>query len=147
MEKMYAFVKDNTVINKVVFDDPSEELLQHFLQEFNLDHLIEITEKVIIGDTYDGSIFWGVKPFESWVKGDTDWVAPLPLPSTDKAYDWDETTVSWAEIEKPYESWTVIDNKWAAPTPQPTPQPNENKVYIWNEIELQWKEVVIDFDL
>ena len=35
-EQIYAFIKDGIVTNVSVFDNPSEELLSHFKNEFNL---------------------------------------------------------------------------------------------------------------
>jgi hypothetical protein len=143
MEKTYAFVKDNVVVNTAIIDDTNVELMQHLKQELNLDYVVEATEKTQIGATYDGVLFWTHKPYESWIKGEIDWIAPLPKPSNDKQYEWDETTVSWVEIAKPYESWTFNGEAWEAPSPKPS----LDKFYIWNENELQWKEVLIDFEL
>ena len=39
-EVNYAFIKGNDVVNIAVFDDPSEELLAHFKDEFDLDDLV-----------------------------------------------------------------------------------------------------------
>lgn len=36
----YAFIKDGLVINIAVFEDPDENLLTHFKNEFSLDFLI-----------------------------------------------------------------------------------------------------------
>jgi len=41
------------------------------------------------------------QPFPSWTLNEetVKWEAPLPLPSTDKPYMWDETSGAWVEIE------------------------------------------------
>lgn len=143
MEKTYALVKNNVVTNIVVIDDSDNETIQQIKKEFNLDYVVETTEKTQINGTYDGLLFWIEKPFESWVKGDTDWIAPLEKPSNDKPYEWNEASLSWVEVLKPYASWVFNGNAWEAPIPKPS----LDKIYAWNEIELQWKEVIIDFEL
>jgi hypothetical protein len=37
----YAYIKNGTVIDVAVFNDPSDELLTHFIKEFDLDYLID----------------------------------------------------------------------------------------------------------
>ena len=55
-----------------------------------------------IGYTYNPSIdaFVPPKPFPSWVLNeDAKWEAPVPMPTDDKRYRWDEATLSWIETE------------------------------------------------
>jgi hypothetical protein len=56
-----------------------------------------------IGFSYDRQkdAFIPPKPFESWnLNEDTClWEAPTPYPQDDKNYIWDETTVTWKEVE------------------------------------------------
>ena len=104
-ESNYAFVKDSTVINVVVFDTPSDELLTIFKDEFNLDSIIPVDGPVFIGGTYDGTKFWPIQPFPSWVKdaSTTTWQAPTPkLTSEDnEVYIWNENTLSWIPSTNP----------------------------------------------
>jgi hypothetical protein len=54
-----------------------------------------------IGYTYQADIdaFVPPKPFASWVLNDkAQWEAPVPMPTDDKRYSWDETTLSWVEV-------------------------------------------------
>jgi hypothetical protein len=56
-----------------------------------------------IGFTYDANIdaFVPKKPFPSWVL-DTNravWVAPTPVPNDGKYWQWDESTLSWVEVQ------------------------------------------------
>ena len=99
-EVNYAFIKGNDVVNIAVFDDPSEELLAHFKEEFELDDIILATDKSAIGGTYDGAKFWTPQPFPSWVKNEetNDWEAPVAYPDDEKSYIWDEETTSWKEF-------------------------------------------------
>lgn len=60
-----------------------------------------------IGYTYDGvnDVFYAPKPFASWVLNNTKWIweAPIPMPSDEKNYYWDETQLVWVEIQPPQE--------------------------------------------
>lgn len=100
----YAFIKNNNIINVVVFEDPSDELLASFKAEFNLDDIKVATEKAVIGGTYDGSKFWLPQPYPSWIKNEelNEWEAPVPYPivqdNIDGYYIWDENTISWVLI-------------------------------------------------
>jgi hypothetical protein len=55
-----------------------------------------------IGYTYDEvrDAFIAPKPYRSWVLDETTcrWDAPVPYPTDDKTYSWDEPTTSWFEI-------------------------------------------------
>ena len=54
-----------------------------------------------IGYSYDETkdAFIPPKPYTSWVLNDETclWDAPTPMPTDDKFYKWDETTMSWTE--------------------------------------------------
>ena len=55
-----------------------------------------------IGYTYDSSrdAFIPPKPFASWVLNESTclWDAPVPYPTDEKTYNWDELTISWVEV-------------------------------------------------
>jgi hypothetical protein len=97
----YAFIKDNTVINIAVFEDPTNELLDHFKNEFELNEIVLATDKTTIGGTYDGTKFWLPQPYLSWIKNEelNEWQSPVPYPTieegSDESYVWDENTTSW----------------------------------------------------
>jgi hypothetical protein len=56
-----------------------------------------------VGYSYDAvrDAFIPPKPFESWLLDDDTclWEAPVPMPTDGKVYGWDESTVSWKELE------------------------------------------------
>ena len=58
-----------------------------------------------IGYSYDASrdAFVPPKPFASWSLNETSclWEAPVPYPTDDKSYTWNEETTSWEEISQP----------------------------------------------
>ena len=55
-----------------------------------------------IDDTYDPTrdAFIPPQPFPSWtLNEDTcQWDSPVPYPTDDKMYTWDETTTNWIEV-------------------------------------------------
>jgi len=55
-----------------------------------------------IGFTYDSQrdAFIPPKPYLSWVLNEETclWDAPIPIPSGDKNYAWDEATTNWVEV-------------------------------------------------
>jgi hypothetical protein len=97
----YAFIKDNIVINIAVFEDPTNELLNHFKNELELDEIVLATDKAAIDGTHDGTKFWLPQPYPSWIKDQelNEWQSPVPYPTieegSDESYIWDENTTSW----------------------------------------------------
>ena len=55
-----------------------------------------------IGYTYDSQrdAFIPPQPFPSWVINEETclWSSPVPYPTDDKRYSWDEATTSWVEM-------------------------------------------------
>lgn len=93
----YAFIKNNEVVSIALFDDPTEELLNHFKEANNIDLIILSNDKTMIGGTYDGTKFWIIKPQPSWIKNEelNEWVPPIPYPQDGGVYVWDESTTTW----------------------------------------------------
>jgi hypothetical protein len=52
-----------------------------------------------VGYNYDGTGFYSPQPFPSWILDKTTylWNAPIPYPTDDKHYTWNESTQSWSE--------------------------------------------------
>jgi hypothetical protein len=55
-----------------------------------------------IGYTYNETLdaFIPPKPYNSWTLNETKclWDSPVPMPTDDKMYKWDEDTTSWLEV-------------------------------------------------
>lgn len=55
-----------------------------------------------IGYTYDAGrdAFIAPKPFASWTLNETTclWDAPIPIPTDDKKYNWNEEQLAWVEM-------------------------------------------------
>jgi hypothetical protein len=58
-----------------------------------------------IGFTYDSTkdAFIPPKPYASWILNEDTclWESPVPYPTDDKPYTWDEETVNWKEVVIP----------------------------------------------
>jgi hypothetical protein len=56
-----------------------------------------------VGYTYDykNDVFYSPKPSASWILNESTWTwePPTPCPNDGKMYTWNETTVSWVELE------------------------------------------------
>jgi hypothetical protein len=93
---------DNLVVNVVLFDDDAtEELMQEIANANNAVTFydLEIYGKTGIGgDFYDGKL-WLPKPHASWVRGDTNWEAPVLYPQDGQVYVWSEETLNWKLYE------------------------------------------------
>jgi hypothetical protein len=55
-----------------------------------------------IGYTYDrvNDVFYPSQPYPSWTLNQStwSWAAPVPYPTDEKNYNWDETTRTWIEL-------------------------------------------------
>lgn len=54
-----------------------------------------------IGYTYDATndYFFAPQPYPSWtLDADARWQPPVAMPTDDKMYTWNETTLSWDEV-------------------------------------------------
>jgi hypothetical protein len=56
-----------------------------------------------IGYIYDqtNDVFYGPQPYPSWILNQSTWLwnPPIPYPTDNKRYFWDEPTTSWVEKE------------------------------------------------
>jgi hypothetical protein len=104
--KEYALIKDSIVSNVIVFDNPSEEMLELFKNEHSADNIIELNELVVVGSTYDGLTFFPPQPFPSWTKDEElkQWNPPTPYPQINQEnpifYVWNEELLNWEEVSE-----------------------------------------------
>lgn len=54
-----------------------------------------------IGYLWDGIGFYAPQPYPSWTKNEETyiWESPVPYPTDGKSYSWDESSLSWIEVE------------------------------------------------
>jgi hypothetical protein len=75
----------------------------HYGQDGNPDGGVALRGNYAgIGYIYDhaNDVFYASQPFASWTLDQTTWLwtPPVPYPTDEKAYRWDEATRSWAEV-------------------------------------------------
>lgn len=98
MSKTYALIKNNKVFDLIVFDDPSEKLLEQFKEHHKADAIVLATSKAMIQGEWDGTDFITVSPYPSWVLNSTkDWVAPISYPTDGAVYYWNEEITNWTK--------------------------------------------------
>jgi hypothetical protein len=55
-----------------------------------------------IGYIYDQAddVFYAEQPYASWILNNITWTweAPIPYPTDEKQYTWNEATISWVEV-------------------------------------------------
>ena len=102
-EEVYAFIKNGVVVNSVIFNNPSDELLELFRVEHDVDVIVNShnNHRAGIGATYDGIDFILPCPHNGWVLENYEWMPPIPYPSDNKRYQWNDDTIQWDEIVSP----------------------------------------------
>lgn len=97
----YAFIIDEKIINIAAFDSSCDaQTFAHFKEILQLDDIIEVNDKTVVGGSFDGTKFWLPQPYPSWIKNEelNEWQSPVPYPTVEKGDDepvWDEETTSW----------------------------------------------------
>ena len=104
--QQYAFIKDGIAVNNILFENPSEELLEIFKTEHNVDSIVLWGENPyhdVVGASWDGNQFTAPSPYPSWILNEERvWNAPTPYPNSPEeltndslTYVWDEASLSW----------------------------------------------------
>tara|TARA_R110002051_G_scaffold110157_1_gene182781 strand:- start:249 stop:605 length:357 start_codon:yes stop_codon:yes gene_type:complete len=78
---------------------------KHYDQDGNEDSITPLRKNYAgVGYTYDSDkdAFYSHKPYPSWTLNDTtcQWESPVPYPSDEKVYDWNEETTAWDLVEE-----------------------------------------------
>lgn len=110
----YAFLDKDNIVTEVIVGIDESELIEgknpeKWYEEFRGQRCVRTSYNgnirarfAGIGYTYDEQrdVFIAPRPFPSWVLNDetTIWEAPVPLPSDDCLYSWNEETQSWEQI-------------------------------------------------
>lgn len=109
MKQIHALIKDSVVINMLVFEDPSEELLNHFKNEYNADIIMDVTNEphCNVNTIWDGIDFKLPQPYPSWEFDEEywEWIPPVPYPlsidnENQKQYTWNESILDWEEVSE-----------------------------------------------
>jgi len=109
----YAFLNELNVVTEVITGKDETELLDGLTPEewygnFRKQRCIRTSyngnirkQFAGIGFTYsdEGDVFILPQPYASWsLDSNYDWTAPVPMPSDDKPYTWNEDSGEWEEI-------------------------------------------------
>ena len=107
----FALLKNNIVIAVIVIDNEVitnngievEQLGIDFINSLNIDYDFDTIKQTSynsnfrniyagIGFTYDSvnDVFIAPQPYEDWILVDFKWEAPIPYPSDDKQYFWND---------------------------------------------------------
>ena len=112
----YAFLDENNVVTEVIVGRNEDEVVDG-ISDWET-HYGEFRGQVCkrtsynnnirgtyagIGYTYNAEedIFVAPQPYASWTRNGSHWEAPVPMPTDDKMYMWNEETVSWDEVTQP----------------------------------------------
>lgn len=94
----YALIKNNIVENIIVFDNPTKELLDLFVQEHNVDMIIEADQYAVLEGFYVDNEFIPLPPYASWIwdKVTKQYWPPVPEPEFDGTFwKWNEEKQLW----------------------------------------------------
>jgi hypothetical protein len=107
----FALIKESIVIAVIVIDNEVitnngievEQLGVDFINSLNIDYDFDTIKQTSynsnfrntyagIGFTYDSvnNVFIAPKPYEDWILVNYKWEAPIPYPSDDKQYFWND---------------------------------------------------------
>jgi len=109
----YAFLDQNNIVIEVIVGIDETETIEGLDTEtwygdlrnqtcVRTSYNAKIRGKYAgIGDTYSKSenVFIAPQPFPSWVRVGCFWEAPVPIPSQNKVYEWNETEITWVPID------------------------------------------------
>jgi hypothetical protein len=56
---------------------------------------VEVTGPAYVGGDYVGGLFYPPQPFPSWIRGDGEWLPPVPMPDDGERYVWNEDAQEW----------------------------------------------------
>jgi hypothetical protein len=113
----YAFLDENNIVTEVITGIDETELIEGLDTETWYGNFRgQVCKRTSyngnirknyagIGYTYDKlrDAFIAPKLFESWILNEEKcvWETPIPYPTDEKVYYWDEPTVSWVEVDLP----------------------------------------------
>ena len=106
----YAFLDENNIVTEVIVGRNEDEVVDGISDweahygEFRGQRCVRTSYNNNIRGTYAGigysynpeeDIFVTPQPYPSWTRNGSYWEAPVPMPTDDKMYVWNESTTSW----------------------------------------------------
>lgn len=108
----YAILKNNLIID-VITTEHNEELLPIFIEALGGDQAVNCCEygygAVPGGDIHLGRLR-NPKPYQSWLfhEGRWSWEPPIPYPTDNKLYTWNEESLNWQELPAEFTPKPII---------------------------------------
>ena len=108
----YAFLDEDNIVTEVITGIDETELIEGLDPEtwygnFRKQRCVRTSYNSNIRGTYAGigyfyneeeDIFVAPQPYPSWSRNGSFWEAPVPIPTDNKRYVWNEETLSWDEV-------------------------------------------------
>ena len=101
----HAFLNENNkVINISVFEESAHgsQLLEDVKNQLGATSVVCCCDygTAYVGGDWTGTEFRPASPYPSWIWNTQEklWEVPIPMPTDDKFYLWDEPTLSWIEV-------------------------------------------------
>lgn len=108
----YAFLDDDNKVTEVITGIDESQLIEglspeNWYENFRGQKCVRTSYNAKIrgkfagiGDTYneEEDIFIAPQPWPSWTRLGSGWIPPIPYPSDDKFYQWNESQVRWDEV-------------------------------------------------
>lgn len=108
----YAFLDDDNIVTEVIVGKDETDTFHDWEQYYGAirnqvckrtSYNAKIRKNYAgIGYTYDAQrdAFIPPKPYASWtlVEDTCQWTAPVAMPTDDKIYSWNESTITWFEV-------------------------------------------------
>jgi hypothetical protein len=110
----YAFLDDNNIVTEVIVGKDETETIEGLTPEqwygdFRGQQCVRTSYNsnirfnyAVIGFTYDEvrDAFYAPQPYPSWTLNEDTcyWESPVPYPTDDKRYTWNEDNQNWEEV-------------------------------------------------
>ena len=92
MSKNMAIIDENNIVVNII-------CCNDFEVETETQICYTDTNPAYIGGDYFDGFFYPPQPYLSWTRnGFGNWESPVPYPTDDKMYEWNESTQEWDEI-------------------------------------------------
>lgn len=94
-----SFIKDNIVIDCLLFDNEQNPLIEEIKQNLNADIAVcsDSTEFKGVHCVYIDGVFYSPKPYDSWIWDNEKncWDAPVSKPDEESDWKWLEDKLQW----------------------------------------------------
>jgi hypothetical protein len=110
----YAFVNENNIVTEVIVGRNEDEIIdgifnwESYYGELRGQRCLRTSYNNNIRGIYAGigfsyneeeDIFVTPQPYPSWIRNGSLWDAPVEYPTDGGTYNWNESTLSWNEVE------------------------------------------------